>query len=66
MTELARNQFYNKIKDAPLAAQGFFETVVELFKYMSYDMWSALIKQCLKKCNECSEREKIEDHNAQF
>lgn len=32
MTELARNQFYNKIKDAPLAAQGFFETVVELFK----------------------------------
>ena len=32
MTELARKQFYNKIKDAPLAAQGFFEAVVELFQ----------------------------------
>jgi len=31
MSEIAREHFYERIKDAPHAARGFFETIAEYF-----------------------------------
>ena len=32
MSEIAREHFYERIKDAPHAARGFFETIAEYFE----------------------------------